>query len=220
MLSFGLVNEKIYTDIDSTITEAQGSKMPNTLVMHTGAFRTNGSDIKKNEQLAVKGVFGSICKDRGMDEDDKVGDCKDCVGMVKNTKGPQYWNPNSPIPHIYMPNNGGTTIYNALYQEEPWKEMVYCFEADSKPVWMSVGFIAQKINNTKIYDMTTWLTNCGIQSDGTVSEGFCIKTHCKMNCLYVILSILLFIIIFGFVLGIILKKHGFKNRSDFFSSYK
>ena len=220
LLSVGFVNEKIYTDIDSTITEAQGSKMPNTLVMHTGAFRTNGSDIKKNEQLAVKGVFGSICKDRGMDEDDKVGDCKDCVGMVKNTKGPQYWNPNSPIPHIYMPNNGGTTIYNALYQEEPWKEMVYCFEADSKPVWMSVGFIAQKINNTKIYDMTTWLTNCGIQSDGTVSEGFCIKTHCKMNCLYVILSILLFIIIFGFVLGIILKKHGFKNRSDFFSRYK
>jgi hypothetical protein len=218
LLSVGFVNERIYTDIDSTITEAQGSKMPNTLVMHTGAFRINGSDIKKNEQLAIKGHFGSICRERGLDDDDRVGDCIECTGMVKNTKGPQYWNPNSPIPHIYMQNNGGSTIYNALYQEEPWREMVYCFGdgIDSKPVWMSVGFIAQKINNTKIYDMTTWLTNCGVQSDGSVSEGFCSNEPIKMNCLYIIIGIILFIILLCFVAAIIFKKHGFKIKSDFF----
>jgi hypothetical protein len=150
------------------------------------------------------------------------GDIGQCAtgngGYAENTQGPQYWNPASPIPHIYIPNNGGTTIYNTLYQEEPWREMVHCFDGglDSKPVWMSVGFIAQKINNIKIYDMTTWLTNCGVQSDGSVIEEFCSKIPCKSNYLYILLIILIFIILTCFIIGLIFEKPSFKNKRYFF----
>ena len=223
LLSVGFVNDKIYTNIKVSNIVAQGSKMPNTLVMHTGAFRTNGSGIKKHEKIAIKNIIGSLC-DRDGYPDCTDGDIGQCAtgngGYAENTQGPQYWNPSSPIPHIFMPNDGGSTIYNALYQEETWRELVHCFEADSLPVWMSIGFVGSNkytgIEHVDMNNMSTWLTSNNIQSDGSTAakEGF----SAKNNYICIILLILACMVLFGVVLSIIIKNRKSPKISDFFLS--